>query len=198
MANNGAVSKTLNAGQSYTIPAGYHNGSRKVTANSLASQTQATATANNLPSGVTAWVNGNKITGNGTDVNNSYNNGYNAGKASVQLTNGGVVYFGDDISDPDSSSNKGISEKTVSVTQGRYVIVCVNLRFKNYQSASVTMSCTSGMNVIAYSTNEIYNKWYGTFGQAYVFFGYTTANSITLKSSQSYRWSGSINYINIQ
>ena len=35
MANNGAVSKTLNAGQSYTIPAGYHNGSGKVTANSI-------------------------------------------------------------------------------------------------------------------------------------------------------------------
>ena len=82
MANNGAVSKTLNCGQSYTIPKGYHNGSGKVTANSLASQTQATATANNLSSGVTAWVNGQKITGNGTDVNNAYNNGYNAGRQS--------------------------------------------------------------------------------------------------------------------
>lgn len=38
MANNGAVSKALNAGGSYTIPAGYHNGSGKVTANSLSSQ----------------------------------------------------------------------------------------------------------------------------------------------------------------
>lgn len=80
MENRGAVSASLNAGQSYTIPAGYHNGSGKVTANSLASQTQGTATANNISSGMTAWVNGQKITGNGTDVNNSYNNGYNAGK----------------------------------------------------------------------------------------------------------------------
>ena len=40
----------------------------------------ATATANNISNGMTAWVNGQKITGNGTDVNNSYNNGYNAGK----------------------------------------------------------------------------------------------------------------------
>lgn len=79
MANNGAVNATLNAGQSYTVPAGYHNGSGKVTANSLASQTQATATANNLSTGMTAWVNGQRITGNGTDVTNSYNNGYNAG-----------------------------------------------------------------------------------------------------------------------
>ena len=34
MTNRGAVSKSLNPGSSYTIPAGYHNGSGKVTANS--------------------------------------------------------------------------------------------------------------------------------------------------------------------
>ena len=68
MANNGAVTKTLNAGESYTIPAGYHNGSGKVTVNSLASQTEATATNAQIISGQTAWVNGNKITG--TMVNN--------------------------------------------------------------------------------------------------------------------------------
>ena len=38
MPNRGAVTATLNAGGSYTIPAGYHNGSGKVTANSLATQ----------------------------------------------------------------------------------------------------------------------------------------------------------------
>lgn len=38
MANNGAVSQAINAGGSYTIPAGYHNGSGKVTGNSLSSQ----------------------------------------------------------------------------------------------------------------------------------------------------------------
>ena len=63
MANNGAVSTTLNCGQSYTIPTGYHNGSGKVTANSLASQTQATATAVDITSGKTAWINGQMITG---------------------------------------------------------------------------------------------------------------------------------------
>ena len=63
MENRGAINQTLNAGGSYTIPAGYHNGSGKVTANSLASQTSATAAAGNILSGKTAWVNGNKITG---------------------------------------------------------------------------------------------------------------------------------------
>lgn len=63
MANKGAVTSSLNCGGSYTIPQGYHNGSGKVTANSLASQTSATATASQILSGATAYVNGNKITG---------------------------------------------------------------------------------------------------------------------------------------
>ncbi len=126
MANRGAVSQTLNAGGSYTIPEGYHNGSGKVTAASLASQTQATATAAQILTGQTAWVNGNKVTGsmgnrgnlnwtpsNGTtytvpagyysggtlDSRAAYNNGYNVGYQS------GV----------DSSSTSGIS-RIVSVT----------------------------------------------------------------------------------
>ena len=78
MANNGAINANLNAGQSHNIPAGYTTGGR-VTANSLASQTGGTATANNLSNGVTAWVNGVKITGNGSDVNNAWSSGHTAG-----------------------------------------------------------------------------------------------------------------------
>ena len=63
MVNNGAKTTTLNCGGSYTIPSGYHNGSGKVTANSLASQTSATATAADIASGKTAWVNGSRLTG---------------------------------------------------------------------------------------------------------------------------------------
>ena len=63
MANQGAKTSSLNCGGSYTIPAGYHNGSGKITANSLASQTSATATAAKILSGYTAWVNGSKLTG---------------------------------------------------------------------------------------------------------------------------------------
>lgn len=52
MANNGAVTQTLNAGGSYTIPAGYHNGSGKVSANG---KRYATGTVNyttaTMPSG---------------------------------------------------------------------------------------------------------------------------------------------------
>lgn len=63
MANNGAMSGSLNCGQSKSIPAGYTTGGT-VTANSLASQTSATAAASHILSGQTAWVNGNRITGN--------------------------------------------------------------------------------------------------------------------------------------
>lgn len=63
MPNKGAITASLNAGGSYTIPAGYHNGSGKVTANSLAGQTAGTAAAADIASGKTAWVGGKKITG---------------------------------------------------------------------------------------------------------------------------------------
>ena len=64
MPNNGAVSQSLNCGGSYTIPIGFHNGSGKIAANSLSSQTSATATTAKILNGYTAWVNGSKITGN--------------------------------------------------------------------------------------------------------------------------------------
>lgn len=68
MADQGAKTSSLDCGGSYTIPAGYHNGSGKITANSLASQTSATATAEEILTGKTAWVNGTLITGTNTSA----------------------------------------------------------------------------------------------------------------------------------
>ena len=76
MLNRGAITQTLNAGGSYTIPEGYHNGSGKVTAASLASQTPGTATADDITSGKTAWANGIKITGTGQSTSNIVDNLY--------------------------------------------------------------------------------------------------------------------------
>ncbi|MFR3729186.1 hypothetical protein [Lacrimispora sp.] len=63
MPNRGAVNQALNAGVSYSIPAGYHNGAGKVTANSLASQTPGNADSGSILSGRSAWVNGSKVDG---------------------------------------------------------------------------------------------------------------------------------------
>jgi hypothetical protein len=66
MPNQGAKNQALNCGSSYPIPAGYHNGSGVVTTHSLASQTEGTATAADIASGKTAWVNGERVTGAAT------------------------------------------------------------------------------------------------------------------------------------
>lgn len=64
MIDNGAVTPSaLAAGESYTIPEGYHNGSGIILAKDLASQTQGTATAARIVSGDKAWVNGIQVTG---------------------------------------------------------------------------------------------------------------------------------------
>lgn len=67
MTNCGAVSRELAAGGSYTVPAGFHNGSGKVTAKSLASQTGGgTATDGYVYTGKTYWKDGALRTGSMT------------------------------------------------------------------------------------------------------------------------------------
>lgn len=63
MPNRGGMSAELAAGGSVSIPEGYHDGEGVVRAQDLASQTQATATAGDILTGKTAWVNGSKVTG---------------------------------------------------------------------------------------------------------------------------------------
>ena len=96
MPDQGTKTASLNCGASYTIPAGYHNGSGKVTANSLAGQTGATAEAQNIISGKTAWINGSKITGNavctsGVNLTELYSFSALAGlySSSKSINNGG-------------------------------------------------------------------------------------------------------------
>lgn len=63
MADNGAVEVSLNCGETYIVPIGFHNGNGSISANSLASQTVADAETGDLVESKTAWVNGVKITG---------------------------------------------------------------------------------------------------------------------------------------
>lgn len=64
MPDQGTKTATLDAGDSYIIPEGYHNGSGKISAKSLAEQTDGTAVAGDILSGKTAYVDGVKVTGN--------------------------------------------------------------------------------------------------------------------------------------
>ena len=75
MIDHGAISKALKCGESITIPQGYHNGSGEISADSLASQTEGTATASDLYTGKTMVVNGQKITGTMPDNNSTTSNG---------------------------------------------------------------------------------------------------------------------------
>ena len=111
MENNGAVTPSaLNAGGSYTIPAGYHNGSGKVTAKTLASQTgvdtgKTAVTAAQMLTGYQGWVSGTKITG--TMANNGQISATITGLGSVTgdtqytipagYTTGGTVSLTNDI-----------------------------------------------------------------------------------------------------
>lgn len=67
MPNIGKTSSSLNAGGVFVPAKGYHDGTGIITANTLSSQTSATATENKILSGYTGWVNGSKITGNITN-----------------------------------------------------------------------------------------------------------------------------------
>ena len=87
MPERGAVTAVLSCGGSYTIPEGHHNGAGKVTANSLASQTSATAANNHILSGKTAWVNGSKITGTIPDK------GTGVHSTSAGINNSGLYYY---------------------------------------------------------------------------------------------------------
>lgn len=177
MANNEAVNANLNAGQSYTIPEGYHNGSGKVTANDLASQTQATANANNLSNGVTAWVNGQKITGNGTDVNNSYNNGYNAGKKELS-------------SKTETFSSGGHSKSksgTINVSGYRYLLISSlqigNVGASSHSSGTYTFGDISGsfirdpgeMDIPARKTD-----WFALNGRNTINWSYSSSDNETM------------------
>lgn len=63
MVNNGAINKTLSAGENFIIPAGFHNGSGNVAAPNLSELTPGNATSQTILKGNSAWVNGSKIDG---------------------------------------------------------------------------------------------------------------------------------------
>ena len=138
MANQGAKTSSLNCGGSYTIPAGYHNGSGKITANTLASQTSATATAAQILSGQTAYVNGSKVTGtmaNNGAINHSLNCSDSV-SIPAGYTSGGTV-----------TANSLASQTSATATAGN---------IQSGYTAWVNGSLVTGTKVITdFSTGEV-------------------------------------------
>lgn len=113
MPNRGAVTQSLNAGGSYTIPQGYHNGNGKVTANSLSSQTSGNASSAQILTGYNAWVNGSNV--NGAMPNRGNLNFNPSGSTSQAVPSG--YYSGGTLSSANAYNagyNAGQSSRTVS------------------------------------------------------------------------------------
>lgn len=183
MANQGAKTAALNCGGSYTIPAGYHNGSGKVTANSLASQTSATAAAGNILSGKTAWANGSKITGTiasqgaltlnpGTTAKTGSVSGkYMTGNITVPAISiaAANIKKGVKITFPDGSSVTGTFEGWVPTAQDLY--------YNGVNSAGFTTDTTGGKaNFYAWRITNAIASMYLIFGKAYNVTSYSKLN----------------------
>ena len=154
MTNRGAVSKTLNCGGSYTVPAGYHNGSGTVTANSLSSQTgvddgYTAATNATIRSGYQAWVNGSKKTGSMATLTSSNFSGSHssstAGAASnyvTKSTSAGYVANNTSVNTLAAGTSATIATtsatgtKTINCVPGYYNKISVNQT--NAYNAGVT------------------------------------------------------------
>lgn len=136
MPNNGTINQSLNCGQSYTIPKGYHDGNGKITANSLASQTSANATAAQILSGYTAWVNGNKITGNAT-----------ASKYAIGCLVTGKDWF------TEQSVNLGFRPKVVVVYHKGY-------DSEGYLAAEFVAFCSDELKFVCYKKYNRDLEWY--------------------------------------
>lgn len=153
MANNGAIKENLNCGQSYTIPAGYHNGSGKIIANSLASQTQATATSSDIVTGKNAWVNGNLLTGTNKGYEVGYQDGYDASSYTV------LKFTKKELGNSATKANiASCYEKYEQLELWKNLFVCATANYANHTGATgghtFSYNASTGILTIG-STNNI-------------------------------------------
>lgn len=179
MANQGAKTASLNCGGSYTIPAGYHNGSGKVTANSLASQTDANAAAGDILSGKTAWVKGSKVTGSmaaqagGTYKSTTVNQTISC---SGKKMTGNVVIQGDSKLVP-GNIKKGVTILGITGTWEGYVAAATDLYYMGQNPAGFSRLNLNSSSEVKFESNQItlkgvYNYYLAT-QKAYNLTGYS-------------------------
>ena len=157
MPNIGKVNVSLNAGQVYTIPEGYHNGQGKVNAPDLTYQTPGNATAAEIANGYIAWVNGHQVTGtmpiNEEETimlppNGTYEipNGYHTGRGKV------------------TQNIPSMAAQTIGATKETQVISCAGFVMEgdititgvdalNYQRPNALVVDSTGTEVSNYKLN---------------------------------------------
>lgn len=140
MTNNGTKNYTIDCGGSQQIPAGYHTGNGAVTINSLASQTQGTATAARIRSGYSGYVNGSKVNGSITDVSGGT---YTPGTSNQTLAASGHYLASDIVVNGSSNLIASNIRKGVSIfgVTGTYVKTPCDI-----YNAGTFSNITSGFN----------------------------------------------------
>ena len=187
MVNQGAKTSSLNCGSSYTIPAGYHNGSGKITANSLAAQTSATAAATDILSGKTAYVNGTKVTGS---IATKTSSDLTASGATVTVPAG---YYASQATKSVTAVTR--ADTTISTTaddtNDKLTITASNNQSTGYvtganKTASTTISLSaSGATVTASDGTNSVSKSVATATQATPSITVDSAGKITASTTQT-------------
>ena len=187
MANQGAKTAALNCGGSYTIPAGWHNGQGKVTANSLASQTDASAAAGDILTGKTAWVKGSKITGSmATQAGGTYK----STTANQTISCSGKKMTGNIVVQGDSklvaaNIKKGVTILGVTGTWEGYVAAATDLYY-------------NGANAAGFTHEGVFQGEVCSFDGAYITIqdtGTAVNSSLTIKAGKSYNFTGYKNLV---
>ena len=215
MPNIGTVDVSLNGGDSYTIPKGYHDGTGKIIAATLASQTSATAVSGDIVSGKTAWVDGVKITGNITKItasteilplNGTYfiPRGYHAGTGkitqNIEILEGQTVAsaFEPQIIQTAGKFMSGdITVTGINALNYKRTIEAVkdsrNIEISNYQMDVTNNSYTIHLNVDNWHDNATMNVYHFIFTDLID----SVNNSVDLDTIIVLDWgnSNTINYI---
>ena len=182
MTNNGAVSPTaLSAGGSYTVPAGYHNGSGVVSAKTLASQTgvdsgKTAIDASHVHSGYQGWVNGNKVSGTYTEprlpdtpllINNINANGthgpYDAYYATTVTLNVNVPNtpsFSETTLWTNGSTSSDYASATVTLSSDIDNFDYIAVEFKSHKSQSTTQKTMMSVTDFKQAKNSGFSSQY--------------------------------------
>lgn len=147
--NSTASATSLACGDSATIPAGYVKNKITITANSLSSQTSATATKSDILESKTAWVGGSKITGSMT------NNGEGSTLLKLTSTTTSVDIAAGYWSSKNTVSVDTMGAPTVTLSNSSQKISCKDKMMTGnitipavnyYYTSTAAPSATSGYN----------------------------------------------------